>query len=151
MERAGARTGNALPEPVLRYLLRSTILESLGLDESASLDEDADLYSMGIDSLMAVNIRNKLAKQLNTGGTVLPLNVVYEKPTIKALARYLYQLGNGVVEEKKQSPEEMMSALVDKYSNFSKFVPRDAVVTGKHIVYSRSGCLGVEKILTHNS
>ncbi|WWC89627.1 uncharacterized protein L201_004552 [Kwoniella dendrophila CBS 6074] len=84
------------------------------------LDTDTDLFSWGVDSLMATRARTALQKQLYTGGTVLPNNVVFERPSIQRLSRYIFDLqennaSNGSDEE---DTHQLMEILVKKYGEF---------------------------------
>ncbi|WVQ94361.1 hypothetical protein IAU59_001440 [Kwoniella sp. CBS 9459] len=56
------------------------------------LDENTDLFSWGLDSLMATRVRSAMQKALNTGGKTLSGNVVFERPSIARLAQYVYDL-----------------------------------------------------------
>ncbi len=58
----------------------------LGMGDQISLSLDSPLMDQGLDSLMAVELRNRLA----TGfGLTLPVGVVFSCPTIEALTEYL--------------------------------------------------------------
>ncbi|HEX2080595.1 MAG TPA: type I polyketide synthase, partial [Longimicrobium sp.] len=58
----------------------------LGLDASHALDPQQGLSSLGMDSLMAVELRSRL--QSSTGQS-LPATMAFEHPTIDAIAGYL--------------------------------------------------------------
>ena len=49
---------------------------------------DAPLSELGLDSLMAVEVRNELGRRV---GRTLPATVAFDHPTVSALSRYLLQ------------------------------------------------------------
>ncbi len=73
----------------------------LGLD-SASIDTRQPLSEMGMDSLMAVDIRNTIRVSI---GKPLPATLLFDYPTVEALSRYL---ANDVlaINEPPQTPAE---------------------------------------------
>jgi len=58
----------------------------LGLDDAVPIEAGVSLRDMGLDSLMAVELRNTLVR--STGAT-LPATLLFDYPTIEALAGYL--------------------------------------------------------------
>jgi acyl carrier protein len=70
--------------------IRKLAAQVLSLQNSKVIDPDEPLQSMGLDSLMAVELRNKLGQ---SAGKTLPATLLFEYPTINSLADYL---ANGV-------------------------------------------------------
>ena len=58
----------------------------MGLPSSQSLNPSADFFELGMDSLMNVILQRALTETL---GEVLPQSVVFDYPTVEALADYL--------------------------------------------------------------
>ena len=58
----------------------------LGQDDTFAVDERLPLKEVGLDSLMAVELRNTLTRSL---GTSLPATLLFDHPSLDALATYL--------------------------------------------------------------
>lgn len=73
-----------------KSLLLAHVLEKaaqvLNISSPASIDLHQPLQSLGLDSLMAVELRNKLGQST---AKALPATLLFEYPTITALAEYL--------------------------------------------------------------
>jgi NADPH:quinone reductase-like Zn-dependent oxidoreductase/acyl carrier protein len=80
--------------------VRAEIGAVLGLDASFVVDPQQGLRDLGIDSLMSIEVRNRLQAGL---GQPLPSTVVFDYPTVQALIDLIEQrlgvLGNGQVDE----------------------------------------------------
>jgi NAD(P)-dependent dehydrogenase (short-subunit alcohol dehydrogenase family)/acyl carrier protein len=100
-ENAGAETAPEKPSALLASLagaspqarqaslmthVQREVCDILGLDLNASLDPARGFAQMGLDSLMAIDLRNRLQKVL---GRSLPSPVVFNYPNVRALATYL--------------------------------------------------------------
>jgi KR domain/Phosphopantetheine attachment site len=66
--------------------LRERTLLVLGLDRGMSIDAHAPLKDIGVDSLMAVELRNLLVR---AAGQPLPATILFDYPSLDALAGYL--------------------------------------------------------------
>ncbi|WP_394839472.1 SDR family NAD(P)-dependent oxidoreductase [Pendulispora rubella] len=98
LRRAAAAAGDATLEQRLRALpaadceqklleiLRAEVGAVLGLPASGLLEERRPLRELGLDSLMAVELRNRLATHC---GSRLPATLLFDHPTPHALARFL--------------------------------------------------------------
>ncbi|WP_217146039.1 type I polyketide synthase, partial [Streptomyces sp. AC627_RSS907] len=80
-----------LPEEARREslldLVRSAVAGVVAYDGPASVDPDTTFMSLGFDSLMAVELRNRLSAAV---GTRLTPTLVFDYPTASGLAGYLY-------------------------------------------------------------
>ena len=56
---------------------------------SQPVPSDESLEDLGMDSLMAINLRNALGKRFDTE---LPLMLAFDHPTLKAISEYIVDL-----------------------------------------------------------
>jgi len=79
------------PESQRRSLLsrhvRARALAVLGLDGARVIDERQPLQEMGLDSLMAVELRNTLAAQFEVS---LPSTLAIDHPSVEALSAFIF-------------------------------------------------------------
>jgi NADPH:quinone reductase-like Zn-dependent oxidoreductase/acyl carrier protein len=71
---------------LLQRFLQSLAREVLGYGESEVIAADRPLGDQGFDSLMTVDMRNRLSKIL---GATLPASLLFDHPTIERVADYL--------------------------------------------------------------
>jgi acyl carrier protein len=64
-------------------LLAASARRVLGLANHVAIDAASPLKNLGLDSLMAIELRNELAR---LGGVSLPATLVFDLPTLDALA-----------------------------------------------------------------
>ena len=77
---------------VVAAFVRDAARRILGLPETATLDDRMPLGELGLDSLLAVELRNALGKETGTG---LPATLLFDFPTVEALAEYLVAIVAG--------------------------------------------------------
>jgi acyl carrier protein len=97
-----------IPE-VLEMHVREIAASVLGVKNGDSVDSRRPLHELGMDSLMAVEMRNALARTLDR---TLPATLLYDYPTVELLSAHLFsQLrgGNGV--RSADPPARLASAL----------------------------------------
>jgi acyl transferase domain-containing protein/NADPH:quinone reductase-like Zn-dependent oxidoreductase/acyl carrier protein len=87
--------------------VRDAVRQVLGVDPSFALESSHGLRELGMDSLMAVELRNFL--QASTGRT-LPSTIAFDRPTIAALAAHLEEL---LVERQPAAVSEAPPAIAD--------------------------------------
>jgi len=75
-------------QPLLSAYIQSQVCKVLGLDSGQKLNEDMPLSEVGLDSLMAVEVRNILGATLNLK-RALPATLVFDYPTVSAITAYL--------------------------------------------------------------
>jgi acyl transferase domain-containing protein/trans-aconitate methyltransferase/acyl carrier protein len=121
----------------LRAHVEEEVAKVLGFSRAQSLDRHQGFFKMGMDSIMAVQLRSQLSADL---GCSLPPTLAFEYPTIEALAVYLGQevlgldvpdrLAPVVIETDHEAPLDMLSeqALValldDELATIDKLIDR---------------------------
>jgi myxalamid-type polyketide synthase MxaB len=75
---------------VLQTHIRSELAKVMGFSSADSIDLQENFGDLGMDSLMAVELTNRLQKSL---GYSMPQTLIFDYPTIEALATYLHTEG----------------------------------------------------------
>jgi rifamycin polyketide synthase module 1/2/3 len=83
--RMAALPPNERGEAVLAWVC-GEIASTLGLSGAHAVEVDAPLRDLGLDSLLSVQLRDRLAKQLDS---TLPATLAFNHPTPAAIARFL--------------------------------------------------------------
>lgn len=96
----------------LETLVRERVRTVIGLATDHRLPLDAPLRDLGLDSLMAVELRNGLAR---VGGIPLPAAIAFDHPNIGALAAKLASLWG--LETKPLGVQSAMSADIETLSD----------------------------------
>lgn len=124
--------------------LRKELLEIATIPNAAALQDDTDLFSLGVDSLQSIRLRSVILKSIDVGGQKLSQNFCFEYPSLEAMATELVRLRLGESQVEKSSIEERMMALIEKYSSFPKHVPvqRQASDGECVVVTGATGSLG---------
>src|SRR5690606_39026676 len=74
---------------LVRAFVREQVAGVLGYDEVNAKDDDRGMTALGLDSLMAVELSNRLGGAV---GRTLSATLAFERPNITALAQYLFGL-----------------------------------------------------------
>lgn len=120
-------------EDLLKFLHKE-MRKRVTLREGAVLDEDADLFSLGVDSLQAIQVRSFILKHLKVDSEKLGRNFVFDFPTLRKMTDEIIRLQSGGPEREAVSVEDRISAMIEKYSDFPQHVPVDNPADGKHVV-----------------
>ena len=92
----------ALPSERVDLLIgyvRDQVAGVLRMTGAAGLGPRQRLMDLGIDSLMAVELRNRLASGLDVGRS-LPATLMFDYPTIEAIATYLERSALGFEDDR---------------------------------------------------
>ena len=73
---------------LLVTFLQGLVADLLGLDASSMPEPQQGLFALGLDSLMALDLRNRLVGEV---GRALPTTLLFNHPNVDALAHYLAQ------------------------------------------------------------
>jgi hypothetical protein len=71
---------------VLQWHIDQQVRQVLGLDASFELEPGQNLFEIGMDSLMAVELRNRFP---SIREQAIPANMVFDHPNVEALTAYL--------------------------------------------------------------
>lgn len=93
---------------LLRGRLRYELARLLGL-AAGELDEQADLTDLGLDSFLAIELRNRI--ELETGLS-LPVRLLFEYPTVASLATFLAAACEAPAPARAEPTEAFSYALV---------------------------------------
>ena len=87
-------------------------------------DPNEDLFSLGMNSLQAIQVRGTILRDLYLGGNgrKMSQNVVFEQGSIANLAKYLEDL-RICQEAVKEKPIALMKELISKFSVFENYQP----------------------------
>ena len=110
-----------LSEAELRQYIRTELGKILTLSTSSLLQDDTDFFSVGIDSLQAIQLRSVISKNIQSNGQKLTSNIVFDFPSVDALAKELYRLRTGGASA-AVSVTSKMEELITKYSTFDPHV-----------------------------
>ena len=104
--------------PGLQNFLRWLLVEALSLKDAPA--DDVDFFTLGLDSLQAIQMRSEILKTVQLGDNKLGQNVVFEHPSIDQLSQFLFGLRLGQSSSKTLSVEQEMSQLLEKYGKFTE-------------------------------
>jgi len=98
--------------------VREDALKVLGLDPASDLDPRRPLQELGLDSLMAVELRNVLVRAV---GEALPATLLFDHPTVDALVSFLATEVLGLTErtDEDESEAEPGPGVVDAIEDLS--------------------------------
>ncbi|EMD86842.1 hypothetical protein COCC4DRAFT_141239 [Bipolaris maydis ATCC 48331] len=125
--------------------VRHIVTSALNL---STIDDEADFFALGMDSLQASNVRSSIVKSIHLRGATLATNAVFEHANISLLTRHLLDLRQGL-STKEDSSEALAQALLEKYSNFTPF-PLGTIDEGPSCVLLTGATGAIGSHLLHN-
>lgn len=123
-----------LPKHQLLEFLRGEFARRVTLKKDESFDDNTDLFSLGIDSLQAVQARSSIIKTLKVQAEDVGRNFVFDFPTLTEMANEILRLQQGAPKQFKLSVEERMAAMVDKYAVFEQHQAVQKPADGAYVV-----------------
>ena len=82
---------NAQRHAMLLSFVSDHLARVIGIPQGSPIEQSQPLKELGVDSLMAVDLRNRLSRGLNQSRS-LPATLVFDHPTVDALAAHLATL-----------------------------------------------------------
>lgn len=102
--------------PIMAAFVRDMSLRALGVDPAKPVDPRTPLGDLGLDSLLAVELRNKLGKAL---AVALPSTLLFDYPSIETLTDYLLAAVLPAAQEAPAAAKPMEASLVDSIESMS--------------------------------
>jgi myxalamid-type polyketide synthase MxaC len=96
--------------PLLVDHVHDHVVNVLGFDRGTRVDIREGFFRMGMDSIMTIQLRNRLATAL---GVALPPTLAFECPTIEAVARFVAHEALGWPREDSPASGDAHSALAE--------------------------------------
>ncbi|GAA3827906.1 hypothetical protein GCM10022226_55920 [Sphaerisporangium flaviroseum] len=116
----------------LAELVRSHVAAVLAHGSAAGIDVDRSFNELGFDSLTAVELRNRLNGDT---GLRLPATLVFDHPTVTALAEYLFR----TLAPAAPSPEDTLRGAVERVESMLSSASGDAeAIRGKLVAIAQS-------------
>nr|POE88427.1 non-canonical non-ribosomal peptide synthetase fub8 [Quercus suber] len=108
-----------VPDDELSRVIKETI--EMTVAKGDRLQETTDLFSYGVDSITSMQIRQKLRSLLPADSSRLPINVVEDCGSVKALQDFILKRRHGELDSEERAAEnihQQMRELVERYSIF---------------------------------
>ena len=135
-----------LDESETRSFLRNEVYQLLPKEDVHDLEDDTDLFSLGVDSLQSTRLRDSILRQIQLNQHPLTQNVVFEHPSIALLASEIIRIRDSG-ESKVTVITQHMEHLVTKYSNFPTPAPVESSSTKSCVVVTGvTGSLGAHVV-----
>ncbi|KEQ69447.1 putative NRPS-like enzyme [Aureobasidium namibiae CBS 147.97] len=136
-----------LPKDDLLEFLRKEFSQRVQLKQGESFDNNTDLFSLGVDSLQAIQARSNIIKTLKVQAKDIGRNFVFDFPTLDEMANEILRLQHGAPKRVKLSVEARMAAMVEKYAVFEQHKPVDKPADGAYIaITGATGSLGAHAV-----
>jgi hypothetical protein len=74
---------------LVERFVRDQVVKTLGLDPARPLDGDVPLAALGLDSLLAIALRNALSRGVGSSRR-LPATLLFDHPSVNALTEHLH-------------------------------------------------------------
>jgi acyl carrier protein len=118
-------------EPMLLDLIRKHTATVLGYGAQSGIDADRGFFEMGLDSLTAVELRNRLNA---ASGLRLPSTALFDYASPAALARHLL----AELAPDEGAPENALPAEIDRLESVLSALPEDDMARARAVVRLQS-------------
>ncbi|KAI6837511.1 acetyl-CoA synthetase-like protein [Hortaea werneckii] len=136
-----------LSKQELLETLKKELTSKLPANRSGRMSDDTDLFSLGVDSLQAIQMRSFILKNLKLDAQKIGRNFIFDFPNLNAMADEILRLQTGQPETEKLTVEDRMARMIDKYAHFEPHTPIDRPADGKYIVVTgATGSLGAHVV-----
>lgn len=98
--------------------VHAQVVKAIGLEAGQKIDPRQPLNELGLDSLMAVELRNMLSKSLQLKRN-LPATLAFDYPTINALTDFIAQDVLKMTAKKAESEPAAHQDLIKNIENLS--------------------------------
>jgi thioester reductase-like protein len=115
------KSENVSDEDLPQYLAR--LVQSM-LHSPEPPEEDADLFSYGVDSIACIRLRSRLRQLTLNCKEKLPLSVVEDCGTIRELSSYVLRKRNGEADANTGDENQTMLEFIKKFSDFGNHKSR---------------------------
>lgn len=131
--------------PMLTDHIRFRIAELMGSSSNMKLDVRRGLFEMGVDSLMAVELKNRLESDV---GFSLRPTIVFDFPTIEAMSHHI---AGQITEQKADSAagSEKTDGLPSADAKLAEAIPTQSVGTRGQSKFSSNGIKTDPTVLLH--
>lgn len=133
----GASGSLVLPKHQLLEFLRDEFTQRITLKAGVSFNDSTDLFSLGIDSLQALQARSSIIKTIKVPAKDIGRNFVFDFPTLNEMANEILRLQQGAPKQNKVSVEERMGAMVERYAQFEQHQAVQNPADGAYVVSTR--------------
>lgn len=116
--------------PELQHFIRDLLQRTL--ETSTPVEDDEDFFSLGLDSLQAIQMRSEILKKVDIGKNKLGQQIVFEQPSITKLSSFLLSLRIGSDANDNMSIEQQMENLVMRYSTEALSISTSSSIVSLH-------------------
>ncbi|KAL5121846.1 hypothetical protein ACEQ8H_000061 [Pleosporales sp. CAS-2024a] len=104
-------------EDVPKYLI--SLIQNMTCQKD-ELSENSDLFSYGVDSIICMQLRNRIKRLIPNYQQALPMSIIEDCGTIRRLTKYILRKRHGESDAHEENEEQLMLDLVKQYGSFDQ-------------------------------